>query len=133
MAKERNNPYGAFNFIVDFPGGAKGAFSEVSGIDTEQGVIEYRNGNEDTVMRKLPGIRRHPHLVLKRGIIGKLDLWKWRDDIVTGKVDTSDVTVHLQNEKHEDVAVWHLTNAWPMKWAGPALGASKNETAIETL
>jgi phage tail-like protein len=139
MATERANPYGTFNFKVEFESGVIAAFSEISGLDTEQGVIEYRTGDEDTVMRKIPGIRKHPNVVLKRGIIGALNLFEWRKQVMDGIGDATDeegkttVTIHLLDEKRVSVATWKLKKAWPVKWAGPTFGAGKNEAAIETL
>ncbi|MEQ8279528.1 MAG: phage tail protein [Deltaproteobacteria bacterium] len=139
MAVERNNPYGSFNFRVEFDNGIIAAFSEVSGIDSEQGVVEYRTGDEDTVMRKIPGIRKHPNVVLKRGVIGASDLFRWRDEVVggIGNADDSEgktsVKIHLLDEKRGVVATWKLKKAWPVKWMGPAMAANKNETALETL
>lgn len=137
-ATERKNPYSAFNFQVECQGqgiDVKGGFSEVSGLDTEQGVIEYRTGEEETVMHKLPGLRKHANVVLKRGIVGKTGLMEWRKRVSDGDIDEArvDVTVHLCNEKHERVVTWTLSKAWPVKWVGPSLASSKNETAVETL
>src|SRR5262245_15005392 len=139
MATERVNPYSSFNLKVEFENGVIAAFSEISGLDTEQGVIEYRTGDEDTVMRKIPGIRKHPNVVMKRGILGGLNLFEWRKQVMEGIGDATDdegktsVTIHLLDEKRLSVATWKLKKAWPVKWAGPMLGARKNETAIETL
>ena len=42
---ERTTPYGAFNFIVKFNGSEEfGGFSDVSGINSEITVAEYRTG-----------------------------------------------------------------------------------------
>ena len=53
MAVFRENPYGAFNFIVNLQGdndGTEGdyvgAFSDVSGLGSEIQYADYRNGNE---------------------------------------------------------------------------------------
>ena len=91
------------------------------------------------VMKKIPGIRKHANVVLKRGIVGTPNLWAWRQQVMDGigNIDDSEgkatVTVHLLNEKRESVAAWKLVKAWPVKWVGPSLAASKNETAVETL
>ena len=49
MAKERENPYSSFNFLVDFTTGdantIRGGFQEVSGMNIESTVMEYRGGN----------------------------------------------------------------------------------------
>jgi hypothetical protein len=54
MATKRDNPYGAFNFIVALGGeqgdGAEGTivggFSDASGLGVDVSYSEYRNGNE---------------------------------------------------------------------------------------
>src|SRR5882724_6697358 len=120
MASERANPYGVFNFRVDFDNGVTAAFSEISGLDTEQGVIEYRTGDEDTVMRKIPGLRKHPNVVLKRGMIASQNLFAWRKQVMDGigNVDDTEgktqVSIHLLNEKRDTVVfTWKLKKAWP--------------------
>jgi phage tail-like protein len=45
---------------------------------------------------------------------------------------TKNVTIQLQNEKHE-ASSWTLTNAWCSKLTGPSLNAKGNEIAIETM
>jgi phage tail-like protein len=137
---ERANPFSVFNFRLEFETGVVvGNFSEVSGLDTEQGVIDYRTGDEDTVMRKIPGLRKHSNVVLKRGIIGQVNLAAWRKQVEEGIGDQGDtegktsVSVHLLDEKRTPVVTWKLRKAWPMKWVGPTLNAAKNETALETL
>lgn len=140
MPIERKNPYGGFNFTVEFDNGVTASFSEVSGLDAEQEVITYRTGAEDTVLHKLPGLQKYPNVVLKRGIIGTANIWKWRQDIIKGAggddVETdgrTTVRIHLLNEKREQVVTWTIKKAWPVKWAGPSLSATKNETSIEAL
>ena len=81
MATERpnRNPYSAFNFIVEIDGQQMAAFQEVSGLDSENTPIEYREGADAmNTVRKLPGIEKYPNLTLKRGITGSLALWDWR-------------------------------------------------------
>ena len=47
MAEKRKNPYAAFNFVVSHSSGANlGGFMEVTGLDTENAVIEYREGSD---------------------------------------------------------------------------------------
>lgn len=139
MAIERANPYGVFNFRIEFENGVIGTFSEITGLDTEHGVIEYRTGDEAPTMRKIPGLEKHPQVVCKRGLVGADKLWKWRQQVIDGigNVDDSEgkttVTVHLLNEKRDPVITWTLKKAWPVKWSGPALASGKNEVAMETL
>lgn len=139
MAVERDNknPYSAFNFIVEINGSEIAAFQEVTGLDSENTPIEYREGSDAmNTVRKLPGIEKYPNLTLKRGITGSLTLWEWRKEVRDGGSSfppTRDVVIQLQNEIHENVLKWKLTNAWCTKLTGPSLNAKGNEIAIETM
>src|SRR5678816_1759936 len=88
----RDDPYGGFNFEVVLTGvsadgtAVKGSFAEVSGLEAEIVVMEYRNGSEETRMRKLPGLTKYKAITLKRGIIGDLTFWNWIRRGVTGNV-----------------------------------------------
>ena len=54
----RNDPYSAFNFLVEIDNVTVAGFSEVSGLTTETDAIDYRNGDEDIIVRKLPGLKK---------------------------------------------------------------------------
>ena len=135
---DRTNPYGVFNFKVEFENGIIAAFSEITGLDNETEVFKYRTGADSPVQRPVPGLQKFPNLVMKRGIIGTSKLWEWRNQVIQGIGDTdtegrTTITIHLLNEKRAVVATWVVTNAFPVKWSGPAFNAMKTETALETL
>jgi phage tail-like protein len=133
MAIERDDPYGAFNFVVEIEGDVHAGFKEVSGLGMAVDVIEYRNGNEP-VTRKLPGLHRYPNAVLRRGFMGSLGLYTWIDDVRRGNLNARrDVAIVLLDESRTEVARWLLVRAWPIKYEGPALNASTSEVAIEEL
>jgi phage tail-like protein len=139
MAIERpnKNPYSAFNFDVEINGAQIAAFQEVSGLDSENQVIEYREGADPmNTVRKVTGLERYGPVTCRRGQTGSLVLWEWRKEVRDGGSSfpaTRDVTIKLLDEKHEPVLKWKLTNAWCTKLTGPALNAKGNEIAIETL
>lgn len=137
VERENKNPYSAFNFIVEIGTEAVAAFQEITGLDSENTPIEYREGGDAmNTVRKLPGIERYPNITLKRGITGSLYLWNWRKEVRDGSgayPPVRDVVIHLQNERHENVYKWKLTNAWCTKLTGPTLNATGNEIAVETL
>ena len=62
----RNDPYAGFNFLVEIEGVTVAGFSECSGLSADQAVIEYREGREDTTVRKLPGLIKYNNVTLKR-------------------------------------------------------------------
>ena len=128
----RNDPYTSFNFIVDIQG-MRAGFSEVGGLSTETDVIEYREGNEDITMRKLPGKRKYTPITLKGGLTKDLRLWKWSEEARNGKTRRLPGMITLVNEARKPALVWKFYEAWPSKWAGPAFNAKNNEIGMETL
>jgi phage tail-like protein len=131
---KRTDPYAVFNFRVEIDGINVGSFTEVSGLDSETDVIEYRTG--DMRMNssvKLPGLTKYPNIVLKRGMTKDLSLWQWRKAVVNGQTDRRNGVIILMDESRADVLRWQFRNGWPAKWEGPDLDASSSEVAIETL
>jgi phage tail-like protein len=131
---KRTDPYAVFNFRVEIDGIVVGSFTEVSGLDSETDVIEYRTG--DMRMNssvKLPGLTKYPNIVLKRGLTKDLSLWQWRKAVVNGQTDRRNGVIILMDESRADVMRWQFRNGWPAKWEGPDLDASSSEVAIETL
>jgi len=130
---DRKDPYSAFNFVVEFDGMPVAAFSECSGLTTETDVIEYRNGDEDHTVRKLPGLKKFTNISLKRGYTDSKDLWEWRKGVIDGKTERQSGSIVLQDEAHAEALRWNFYEGWPTKWEGPAFNAKNNEVAIETL
>jgi phage tail-like protein len=133
MAPPRRDPYKVFKFRVEIDGLTSAAFSEVSGLDSETVVIEYRTGSEPNSVRKLPGLTKYPNIVLKRGITQDAELWNWRQRVVDGDVDRRNGSIILQDDSGQDQVRWNFRNGWPCKLQGPHLNAHGNDVAIETL
>lgn len=139
MATRRNNPYSNFNFIVEVDGiGEVGAFCEVSGLDSENVPIEYRDGSDPVNSpRKIPGIEKYGNVTLIRGITGSTAMWDWRKEVRDSSATAppgKTVRVKLLNENHDAGApamTWVLHGAWPTKITGPKLNAKGNEIALE--
>ncbi len=78
----RNDPYKAYNFLVEIEGLIVGGFSEVSGMQIEIEVKDYREGGVNEFIHKLPGSTRYPqNLVLKHGLTDIDLLWQWFVDV----------------------------------------------------
>ncbi len=105
----RNTPYGAFNFVVEFDGGEVfGGFSDVSGIGTEITIAEYRNGNEkENHVRKIAGVHKVSDVTLKRGIVNSKTLFQWiKESRVQGPAaQKKSVTIRLLDEAQAPGAV----------------------------
>jgi phage tail-like protein len=140
MATLREKPYAQFNFLVDLgtgdTDGADAGFEEVLVPEVWLDVIEYRNGNDkENTVRKITGLEHCGNAVLKRGVIGSLNLYQWYNQVRNGDQNAlRNVTIKLQNEDHTAVVVtWKLFRARPvrLKW-GPLNGKGK-EVVVEYL
>lgn len=131
-------PLPKFYFSVVIGGGKelKGAsFQEVSGLDTETQVIEYRKGDSNVFSTvKMPGISKFSNITLKKGIfVGDNKFWDWYNEIQLNTITRQSVVISLLNEKGTPTMVWTLKNAWPTKITGTDLKSDGNEVAVETL
>lgn len=129
---QRKDPYAAFNFIVDVDG-IKAVFSECSGLSTDTDPIEYRTGESDNTVTKIPGLKKFANISLKRGMTQDLALWEWRKTVLDGLTERKSGSITLLNEAREEVLRWNFKEGWPTKWEGPSMNATGNEIAIETL
>lgn len=131
---ERRDPLRSFNFELVIDGVPSGAFSEVSGLTSEGDAVDYREGTDLQMnVRKLVGLRKYSNITLKRGHTQDASLWQWYANIANGVPDRRDVTIVLLNEERRPVLRWHAENAWINKIEGPALKASGNEVAMESV
>jgi phage tail-like protein len=131
---ERQDPFAAFNFTLDIDGmaGVSG-FSECTGANTEQDVIEYREGWMDRTVTKIPGLQKYGDITLKRGYTPNRALWDWRKTVLDGKVVRRSGHIVLNNEAGRPALRWKFTNAWPKKYSAPTFNGKTNEVAVEEL
>src|SRR5260370_6931477 len=116
----RNDPFAAFNFLVEIQNIAKAAFSEVSGLDVEVAAIDYREGGDNRLtVRKLPGLAKYSNIVLKRGFTADLSLWKWIKSVLDGNVQRAAVSITLLNDQPPPVLKWNVPEACPCTSAAP--------------
>ena len=127
-------PLPVFHFQVDW-GGTKLGFSEVTGLNIEVQVIEYRDGlSPDYSTIKMPGMAKYGNITLKRGVIeGDNEFYEWLNEIKLNKVERRDIIISLLNEDHEPVMNWKVRGAFPTKVTSPDLKASANEAAMESI
>jgi phage tail-like protein len=131
---QRKDPFLTFNFAVEIQGLVVGGFAEISGLQAEIEVQDYREGGVNEFIHKRAGPARYPsNLVLKRGMTDATALWSWYCDVMQGKVERKNVSVMLMNSAGEEQQRWNFQRAYPVKWAGPNLRASASEVAVETL
>lgn len=127
-------PLPKFHFQVQW-GGVRIGFTEISGLDVETEVIEYRDGAlREFSKLKMPGMQKYPNVTMKRGVFrSDNDYFNWWNTVSLNTVERRDVIVSLLNEAHEPVMVWKIKNAWPTKIGSTDLKADGNEIAIESI
>ncbi len=118
-------------------GKVTGYFSEVSGLGSEQEVIEHKVVNEKgvEVVMKIPGRLKWENIVLKRGITSDMQIWDWRKLVEDGHVGDarSDGSVTMYDQALTAVARWEFKRAWPVKVTGPSVKSDSNEIGVEEL
>lgn len=128
------NPFGSSHFLVEIDGIPAAGFVEVSGLEADVAVVDYRNGNDKSgAAHKLPGEAKYANLTLKRGLTADLNLWTWMQQTLDGQVSRRNLSVILMNEKGDPVMRFNVKDAWPVRWTGPTLNAEANTVALETL
>lgn len=127
-------PLPKFHFQVDW-GGTRIGFTEVSGLEVETEVIEYREGASPEYHKlKMPGMQKYGNITMKRGIFaGDNEFYAWWNTVALNTIERRDLTISLLNESHEPVVVWKVKNTWVTKVTSTDLKADGNETAIETV
>ena len=146
-------PLTKMNFLVSIPdlAGSMAAFSEVTGIEASVDVIEFRQGNSNSLAPvKIPGLVKHGNITLKMGYTIGNAFKGWIQECVSetrGAMPRKTVTIELvdirggapgQQAAEGDSsggagAAWVLKEAWVTKYSGADLNASASEVAIETV
>ena len=132
-------PYSGYSFLVRVDGAgtdgqsASGTFSEVTGLGADIQVVDYREGNDNNIARKFPGMKKYANITFKRGISADIEFWNW---ILSGVKDEGrrvDGSILLFNESWQEVMRWKFRRGWASKYTGAGLNAANNEIALETL
>lgn len=129
----RQDPYRNFNFLVEIDGITQAGFAECTGFGADNTPIEYREGGENTTVRKLPGVTKYPNITLKWGITDSRELYDWFRDITLGKVERKNGSIILNDLDGTEKVRWNFREGWPTKWDGPDFNAKGTDVAIETL
>lgn len=128
-------PLPSFYFKVSISNVGDISCSEVSGLETEFDMIEYRAGDSPVFTKlKMPGLRKTSDVTLKKGMF-KDDkaMWDWLNQVNLNIIQRETVTISLLDESGSPVKTWELTNAWPKKITIEGFKSDGNTAAIETL
>jgi phage tail-like protein len=110
-------------------------FQEVTGLNSETQVIEYRSGySKEFSTVKMPGIKKYGNVTLKKGIF-KDDkaLWDMYNLVVNNTFERRKVTISLLDEANQESMKWELTNVFPCKMTVTDMKSNDNNAAVETM
>lgn len=128
-------PLPKFHFEVNW-GGSNIGFTEVSGLDVETEVIEYRHGNSKEYFKtKQPGLVKYSNITCKQGtFLGDNEFFEWyKNNVNFENPDRRDIIIKLLGEDHAPRIVWTVKNAFITKVQSTDLKADGNEIAIQTM
>ena len=135
----RVDHFPTFKFLVEIEGIEEAAFTECSGLEIVTDVFEYQEGGLNEFSHKLPGRTKLSNVTLKRGFATSNELYKWYLEIDKNlregqAITKRKVTIILRTTSNPDEKMsWTLSDAFPVKWVGPASKTGEAATAIETL
>lgn len=137
MAGEKQEapwPVPKFHFTVQI-GGSEMSFQEVSGLDTEADVIEYRAGNSPQFSTvKMPGLKKSANVTLRKGMFkDDSNLFDWFAQVKMNVIKRETVVIRLLDEEGKPLFTWTLANAFPTKITGTDLNSEGNEVAVESI
>lgn len=140
MAVIRDRPYVNSNFLVDFgDGDARSATAGFAEVIFPEFTIDRdgqpRGGPGKSPIADSTGATAGNRLVLRRGLIGALDLYGWWNSARHGKAPKRrTVTIELLSEDHSTVVVtWRFHNAYPVTLSYTPLRAVEGTIVMESV
>jgi phage tail-like protein len=130
---QRVDPYKNFKFLVEIDGIVQAGFSDCSGFGSNVEVVEYREGGDNSTVRKLPGKISFPDIELKWGLTDSRELYDWHRAAVNGQIQRKNGSIIVLDDVGAEKVRWNFVNAWPSKWHGPTLTGKGNDVAIDGL
>jgi phage tail-like protein len=139
----RRDPYKNFKFRVKWEGQYVAGFSKVSGLKKTTEVIEWRNGAEASVVRKLMGRTSYQQITLEAGVTHDVTFQTWANQVNNNdgsdaSMDLSkyrkNIIIELLNEQGTKVIAYNIYSCWVMEYqALPDLDTSAHAVAITSL
>jgi|UniRef100_UPI0040474500 phage tail-like protein len=128
-------PLPKFYFSVDIGDQTDLPFQEVSGLDIDAEVIEYRHGNSPVHSTiKMPGMKKYSDITLKKGVFTTDNkFYEWISKISLNTYERLTVVIRLLDEAGAPKMTWTLTNAFAKQITPTDMNSQSSEAAIETI
>lgn len=141
MASTEGWPIANFHFRVRIGASTTISFQEITGLEQEAGLLEYRHGRRKglTTMKRT-GLMQTKPLLFKKGIFKSdkslTDLFNKMNEhgySPSKGEPVSELLIELIDEQANTVISWNITNAVPIKLTCSDLKSNTNDVAIETM
>lgn len=133
VGKHKGDYLPAHNFKLEIDGIIAGGFKEVSGLESEVEVIEFRNG-DDPITHKRPGRVKYGNIVLKRGVMDESDeIRQWYKKVLAGTTDRKSGSIIYLDRAGQEVLRYNFFEAWPCRWHLPEIDGIGNDVATEEI
>lgn len=130
------NPINAAAFALDVQG-ISAMFTECDGFENTSEVITHvqQGASGKRIYIKAPGNLSWADITLKRGLTSDEALWKWRQDVLDGKIEQArkNGTITGYDTTGQPVVQYTFQRGWISKWKGAGFDAKSNDMAIEEI
>ena len=129
-------PMPKFFFSVDIGDDKDLPFQEVSGLEMETDVIDYRHSNMPFSFSTInqPGLRKYGDVTLKKGTFTKdNNFFDWFNEINLNTISRKQIIIKLLDQDGNPLMTWTLDKAFPKQVQGTQLNSQSSDVAIETI
>lgn len=126
---DAEDPMKVFRYHVEIQQFARFGFSQVTGLNSQTDVTEYREGGQNSTAQKSPGQTKFPDVVLQRGQIfaagfGDKDMLSWALQVFnvstklasTPKAFRRTIDIVQFDKEAVERYRWRLVQAWPSQF-----------------
>lgn len=123
---------------------ANSFFLECQGFKRTQDAIEITEVTSQTwgaagqakgqiVRTKIPGNVKSGNITLRRGMTNSMDIWKWFEEVQSGKWNKQRklVALSIYNQQNQEIARFELAGAWPTSYKFADVNARSTDIEIE--
>lgn len=140
----RFDPYKNFKFRIKWDGRYVAGVSKISSLKRNTEVIEWRQGGEPNLTRRMPGFTTFEPITLERGVTHDAEFEKWANKVwqigagLGSEVSLADfrkdLVLEVMNEAGQIVLAYKIYRCWVSNYqALPDLDANEPAIAIESL
>ena len=122
----------AHNWKIEIDGVVSGGFKELTGLESEVEIIEYRDG-DDPITHKRAGKNKYKNLILKRGQVKDPALLEWYKKVLAGQTERKSGSVILTDRMGQEIMRYNFFEAWPCRWKAPELNSTSDTFIVEEI